>query len=115
MLGILRLGFGGRRNHSGTRLIVITWEELTVIYLLQLHAVIIDHAVGRDCAAAALDKLSCRFLTIQRFQLGNSCTASVQVHVVVTANSGKVREICDDCGLLAAESQVDKILQLGKL
>ena len=115
MLGILRLGFGSRRNHSGTRLIVITGEELTVIYLLQLHAIVVDHTVGRDCAAAALNELSCRSLTVQHLQLSNSCTASVQVHVVVTANSGEVRKIRNDCGLLTTEGQIDKILQLGKL
>ena len=32
------------------------------------------------------------------------------VHVVVTANSGEVRKVCNDCSLLAAEGQVDEIL-----
>ena len=38
-----------------------------------------------------------------------------RVHVVVTANSGEVGKVSDDCGLLAAEGQVDEIFQLEQL
>ena len=80
---------------------------MTIIGLLQLHAVVIDHAIWCDRAAAARNELPCSSLAVQYFQLGNSCTAAVQVHIVVTANSGEVRKICNNCGFLTTEGQVD--------
>ena len=106
--------FGGHRNGDGVRLIVIAGEEPAVVDLLQLHAVVVDHAVGSDRAAAAFDEPPRGFLAIQRVQLIHTCAAAVQVHVVVTANSGEVGKVGDDRGLLAAEGQVDEILQLEK-
>ena len=93
----------------------VAGEESTVIDRLQLHAVVIDHTVGGDSTVSIFNELPSRFLTIQRFQLVNSCTAAVQIHVVVLANSGDVRKICNDLSLLAAEGQVDEILQFEKL
>ena len=66
MLCVLRLGFGGHRNRDGIRLIVIAGEEPAVVDLLQLHAVVVDYAVGRDRAAAAFDELPCGSLAVQR-------------------------------------------------
>ena len=107
MLCVLRLAFGGHRNRDGIRLIVVAGEESSVVDLLQLHAIIIDHTVGRDRTAAALDKPPCCCLTIQCIQFLRFGAAAVQIHVVIPANSGEVRKICDDRGLLAAEGQVD--------
>ncbi len=115
MLGVLRLGFGGHRNGDGVRLIVITGEEPAVVDLLQLHAVVVDHAVGGDRAAAAFDEPPCGFLAVQRVQFIHTCAAAVQVHVVVAADRGEVGKVGDDRGLLAAEGQVDEILQLEQL
>ena len=115
MLRVLRLSFGGHRNGDGVRLIVVAGEEPSVVDLLQFHAVVVDYAVGRDRAAAAFDELPCGFLAVQRVQLIHACAAAVQVHVVVTANSGEVGKVSNDRGLLAAESKVDEILQLEKL
>ena len=115
MLRVLRLTFGGHRNGDGVRLIVVAGEELAVVDLLQLHAVVVDHAVGRDRAAAAFDELPCDFLAVQRIQFLCFGTASVQVHVMVAADGGEVGKVGNDCGLLAAEGQVDEILQLKKL
>ena len=66
MLCVLRLGFGGHRNGDGVRLIVIAGEEPAVVELLQLHAVVVDYAVGRDRAAAAFNELPCGSLAVQR-------------------------------------------------
>ena len=112
VLGVLRLGFGGQRKGAGIRLIVIAGKELPIVDLLQLYAVVIGHAIGRDRAVAILNELPCRFLAVQRLQLVNSCAAAVQIHVVVSANGSKVRKIRDDCSLLTAEGQVYEILQL---
>ena len=114
MLRIPRFGFGGHRNGDGIRLIVIAGEEPAVVDLLQLHAVVVDHAVGSDFAAAVFDEPPRSFLAIQFVQLIHTCAAAVQVHVVVTANSGEVGKVGDDRGLLAAEGQVDEILQFEK-
>ena len=66
MLRVLRLGFGCHRNGDGIRLIVIAGEEPAVVKLLQLHAVVVDHTVGRHRAAAAFDELPCGSLVVQR-------------------------------------------------
>ena len=107
--------FGGHRNGDGVRLIVIAGEEPAIVDLFQLHAVVVDHAVGRDRAAAAFNELPCGFLAVQFVQFIHTCAAAVQVHVVVTANSGEVGKVGNDRGLLAAEGQVDEILQLEQL
>ena len=86
---------------------------MTVVEQLHLHAVVVDHTIGCNRAATVPDKQPCRFLTVQRLQLVNSCAAAVQVHVVIPANRIEVREIRDNCNLLAAD-QVDKVLQLKK-
>ena len=88
----------------------VAGEESTIIDLLQLHAVVIDHTVGRDSTVSIFDELTSRFLTVQRIQFLCLGTSSVQVHVVVTANSGEVGKVGNDRGLLAAEGQVDEIL-----
>ena len=80
-----------------------------MVKLLQLHAVVVNHAVGGDRAAAVFDELPCDFLAVQRVQLIHACAAAVQVHVVVTANSGEVGKVGDDRSLLAAGGQVDEI------
>ena len=115
MFCVLRLVFGGHRNGDDIRLIVIAGEEAAVVDLLQLHAVVVDHAVGGDCAVAVFDELPCGFLAVQRVQLIHACAAAVQVHVVVAADGGEVGKVGDDRSLLAAEGQVDEILQLEKL
>jgi len=115
VFGVLRLGFGDHRNGDGVRLIVVAGEESSVVDLLQLHAVVVDHTVGGDRAAAAFDEPPCRFLTVQFVQLIHTCAAAVQVHVVVATNSGEVGKVSDDRGLLAAEGQVDEIFQLEQL
>ena len=40
----------------------------------------------------------------------NDIRKSMQVHVMVAADGGEVGKVSDDCGLLAAEGQVDEIL-----
>ena len=84
-------------------IVTVAGEEPSVVDLLQLHAVVVDYAVGRDRAAAAFNELPCGSLAVQRVQFIHACAAAVQVHVVVTANSGEVRKVGDDRGLLAAE------------
>ena len=115
VIGGLWLAFGGHRNGDGVRLIVVAGEEPAVVDLLQLHAVVVDHAVGGDRAAAVFNELPCQFLTVQRVQLIHACTAAVQIHVVVPADGGEVGKVGDDRGPLAAEGQVDEILQLEQL
>ena len=110
MLGALRLVFGGHRNGERIRLVIIAREFSALVKLLQLHAVVVDHAVGRDRATAVFDELTGNFLAVQRVQLIHTCAASVQVHVVVTTDGSGVGKVGDDRGLLAAEGQVDKIL-----
>ena len=90
MLRVLWLGLSGHRNRDGIWLIVVAGEELSIVDLLQLHAVIIDHAVGCDHTAAALDELPCCCLTVQRIQFLRFGAATVQIHVVVPANGSKV-------------------------
>ena len=107
--------FGGHRNGDGVRLIVIAGEEPAIVDLFQLHAVVVDHTVGRDRAAAAFNELPCGSLAVQRVQFIHACAAAVQVHVVVAADGGEVGKVGDDRGLLAAEGQVDEILQLEQL
>ena len=107
--------FGGHRNGDDIRLIVIAGEEAAVVDLFQLHAVVVDHTVGRHRAAAVFDELPCDFLAVQRVQFIHACAAAVQVHVVVAANGGEVGKVGNDRGLLAAEGQVDEILQLEQL
>ena len=115
MFCVLRLGFGDHRNGDGVRLIVVAGEEPSAVDLFQLHAVVVDHTVGRHRAAAAFDELPCCCLTIQCIQFLRFGAAAVQVHVVIPANGGEVRKVCNDCSLLAAEGQVDQILQFKKL
>ena len=93
----------------------VAGEESTVIDRLQLHAVVIDHTVGRDSTVSIFDELTSRFLTVQRIQFLCLGTSSVQIHVVVPTNSGEVRKICDDRSQLAAKGQVDQIFQFKKL
>ena len=93
-------------------IVTVAGEESAVVDLLQLHAVVVNHAVGGDRAAAVFDELPCRSLAVQFVQLIHTCAAAVQVHVVVTANSVEVGKVGNDRGLLAAEGQVDEILQL---
>jgi len=100
---VLRLSFGCHRNGDDIWLIVITGEEPALVDLLQLHAVVVNHAVGRDRAAVAFDELPCQFLAVQRVQFIHACAAAVQVHVVDAANSVEVGKVGDDRGLLAAE------------
>ena len=107
--------FGGHRNGDGIRLIVIAGEDAAFVDLLQLHAVVVDHTVGRHRAAAAFDEPPCGSLAVQRVQFIHACAAAVQVHVVVAADGGEVGKVSNDRGLLAAEGQVDEILQLEKL
>ena len=107
---VLWLGFGGHCNGDGVRLIVVTGEESTIVDLLQLHAVVVDHTVGCDRAAAAFDELPCGFLAIQRIQFLCFGAAAMQVHVMVAADGGEVGKVGNDRGLLAAEGQVDEIL-----
>ena len=115
MLGVLRFGLSGHRNRDGIRFIVVAGEGSTIVDLLQFHAVVIDHTVGRNRAAAALDELPCCCPTIQCIQFLRFGAATVQIHIVSTANSSEVRKIRNDCDLLAAEGQVDQILQFKKL
>ena len=115
MLRILWLGFGCQRNGERIRLVIIAREFSALVKLFQLHAVVVDHTVGGDRAAAAFNELPCGFLSVQRVQFILACAAAVQVHVVVTANSGEVGKVGNDRGLLAAEGQVDEILQLEQL
>ena len=42
--------------HEHTRFIEICWEVLSIIILLQLHAVVVDHTVGRDLSGTAVDE-----------------------------------------------------------
>ena len=114
MLGILWIRLSGHRNGNGIWFVIVARKELTVVEQLHLHAVVVDHTIGCNRAATVPDKQPCRFLTVQRLQLVNSCAAAVQVHVVIPANRIEVREIRDNCNLLAAEAQVDKVLQLKK-
>ena len=115
MFCVLWLGFGGHRNGDGVRFIVIAGKEPAIVDLFQLHAVVVDYAVGCDRAAAAFNEPSCRFLTVQFVQFIHTCAAAVQVHVVVAADGGEVGKVGDDRSLLAAEGQVDEILQLEQL
>jgi hypothetical protein len=115
VFGVLRLVFGCQRNGERIRLVIIAREFSALVKLLQLHAVVVDHAVGGDRAAAVFNELPHGFLAVQRIQFLCFGTASVQVHVMVTANSGEVGKVCNDRGLLAAEGQVDEILQLEQL
>ena len=57
----------------------------------------------------------CGVLAVQFVQFIHACAAAVQVHVMVTADGGEVGKVGDDRDLLAAEGQVDEILQLKKL
>ena len=115
MLRVLQLTFGGHRNGDGIRLIVIAGKEPAIVDLFQLHAVVVDHTVGRHRAAAVFDEPPCGFLAIQRIQFLCFGTAAVQVHVVVAADGGEVGKVGNDRGLLAAEGQVDENLQFKKL
>ena len=109
MLRVLRFGFRGHRNGDDIRLVVITGEESAIVDLFQLHAVVVDHTIGRDRAAAVFDEPPYGFLSIQFVQFIHACTAAVQVHVMVAADGGEVGKVCNDRGLLAAEGQVDEI------
>jgi len=53
--------------------------------------------------------------SVQFVQFIHTCAAAVQVHVMVAADGGEVGKVGDDRGLLAAEGQVDEILQFKKL
>ena len=80
-----------------------------IIERFQLHAVVVDHAVGGDHFAAAVDKQQSRFITVQTSKRLANGTATVDIHIVGAANSLQIRKVCDDRGLLAVEGQVDEI------
>ena len=86
----------------------------TVIDLLQLHSVVIDHAVGGDLAGCVVeDQIQCCLACIQSFQLLHGDAAAMQVHVVIPAYLLQVGKVCDDRGLLTAEGQVDEVGHIG--
>ena len=114
MLRVLQFVFGGFHNSDGIRLIVIAGKRtdrrrpaLTSCRCRRLRRMVCDRA------AAVFDEMPCDFLAVH--QLIHAFAAAVQVHVVVAADSGEVGKVCNDRGLLAAEGQVDEILQLKKL
>ena len=88
---------------------------LSVIGLIHLHAVVIDHAVAGDRAATGIDEQDCGFHAIQILQFLNTCTAAIEIHIVVTANRLQIGKVGDDRGLLTAEGQVDEVFQLEQL
>ena len=57
---------------------------LSIIELLQLHAVVIDHTIAGDCPSSALNEQDSSFDTVQIFQLLHTGTAAVKIHIVLT-------------------------------
>lgn len=90
MLRILRRSPGSQRNDHRFRFIVIAGKELPIIDLLQLHAVVVHDPVWRDRTATARYKRPGHRFAIQHFQFIDLCAAAMQIHVVLTANGGKV-------------------------
>lgn len=56
ILRVLWLQTKSQSYHEHTRFIEICWEVLSIIILLQLHAVVVDHTVGRDLSGTAVDE-----------------------------------------------------------
>ena len=77
MLRVLRLRLSSHRNRDGIRLIVVAGEALTVVDLLQFHAVIIHDPIGRDRAAASRYERPGHGFAVQRFQFLRFCAAAM--------------------------------------
>ena len=82
---------------------------LSVIGPLQLHPVVVDHAVGGDGAFPVQDQLQRSAPDVHLRQLLHGGAASVQLQKMLPANGLQIRKIRDDSGLLATEGQVDKV------
>ena len=93
----------------------IRGERTAAIDLLQFHAVVVGHPVGRDCALFAVDQLQRFRPPIQGVVLLHRHHAAADVQAVIPANLFQIGEVRDHRGLLAAEGQVDKILNIRQI
>ena len=85
---------------------------MSIVLLFQHHAVVIDHTVRGNDSSAAIDQQPGSFDTVQVFQFLHRGIAAIQIHKMAVPYGLQVREVGDDCGLLAAVCQVDKVFDI---
>ena len=101
------------QDHQNT--VVRIQSKLTlVVDLLQHHTVVVDHTVRGDYSSAFSNQLQSDFGTIRihGFQPLCSGDVSIQSHKIVAPYGLQIGKVGDDCSLLAAECQVDKIFDI---
>lgn len=81
-----------------------------VIEFFQLHPIVIDHAVGGHIPIRVTDKLQSKMPGVQLFQLFGGGAPAVQGQIMIPPDLVQIGEVGNDRCLLAAEGQVDEIL-----
>ena len=102
----------GQRYHAVP--IVVFRQVAAIVDLLQLHAVVIDHAVGGDHPSAALDEVQGLLRPIQRLVFLFGRRTAVECQTMVFSDLFQVGEVGDYCGLLTAECEIDEVFDVGQ-
>lgn len=108
--GILRRD----RQHQGAGIVKIGGEFLSPVELLQLHAVVVHHAVRGDLPAARADERLGNGLPISFFILIYGHHPTIEIHQMGFACFLQISEVVDHRGPLAAEGQVDEVFNVGE-
>ena len=86
-----------------------------IVERLQFQAVVIDHAVGGDRSCFVLEQIQGRHPAINLVVLCRRHSTAVYGQGMAFPNPLQIREVGDHRGLLAAECQVDEVLDAGQV
>ena len=83
---------------------------MSVVGRFQFHAVAVDHAIRGDDSSSAVNQLEGGFFAVHCLVLVHRHCAAFQRHDMAFPDLLQVREVGDDRGMLAAEREIDQVL-----